>query len=132
MGGRENYATWQEAFVDTKAHAKSNTKQIEEIKQNLREINRKLDENGETTNAIKTVVVDNGLCAAIKLQSSELKLFREEFTDYKINRLRTCPVVANRDSNRGWTTTVLKVVFAGIGVLSTVVVVLQYLKITVG
>lgn len=122
------YNTWQEAFVDTKAHAKSNTKQITEIKETLKCIENKLDKNGEITNMIKTVVVDNGLCASLKKQESDLSAIREDFTQYKIHRMDTCPISHAAIEKRNWTVTVLKVVFAGIGLLSTIVVVLQYAK----
>jgi hypothetical protein len=123
-----HYSTWQEAFVDAKAHAKSNTKQIAEIKDALRSIDDKLDKNGEITHMIKTVVVDNGLCAAIKRQASDISTIKTDFANYQIHRMESCPVTHQAKENRNWTVTLIKLAFAAVGVISTVLVILDYAK----
>jgi hypothetical protein len=123
-----NYSTWQEAFVDVKAHAKSNTKQIAEIKDTLRSIDDKLDKNGEITHMIKTVVVDNGLVASIKKQALDIATIKTDFTNYQIHRMESCPVAHQAKENRNWTVTLIKLAFAAVGVISTVLVILDYAK----
>jgi len=129
MGERVgSYSTWQEAFVDVKAHAKSNTKQIAEMKGALHEIADKLDRNGELTTTIKAVVVDDGLVSAIKRQAADLTHIREEFTEYQLHRMTTCPVAKSMDRKRDWSVTLIKLIFAGIGATSTILVIINYVR----
>jgi hypothetical protein len=124
----KQYSTWQEAFVDTKAHAKSNTHQITEIKKSLQGVNKKLDQTSISVNSIKAVVVDDGLVTAIKQQAADLAAIRRDFADYQINRLATCPVAHTNRERRNWTATVIKIIISSIGLLSTAVVVIQFLR----
>ncbi len=124
----KQYSTWQEAYVDTKAHAKSNTHQIAELREALKDINEKLNESALAITSIKAVVVDDGLVTTIKQQGLDLAGIRDDFSNYRINRLATCPFAQTTRDNRNWTATVLKVIIGGIGLLSTAVVVIQFLR----
>lgn len=123
----KQYSTWQEAFVDVKAHAKSNTHQIAEIKNTLKDISDKLDQTCASTNKIKAIVVDDGLVATIKQQGADLAGIRDDFTKYRINRLATCPLAQTTREQRNWTATVIKLIIAVIGLSSTGIVVFQFI-----
>ncbi len=133
------HTTWQEAFVDVKAHAKSNTAQIREIKLHLKEINEKLDASSRNITAIKTVVVDNGLVAAVKIQAKKTEELQEQFNQYLIDRETSCPVVkrldrekAESEKRKNWAAALAKVIIAGIGGLSTLIVIIQTLLNVMG
>lgn len=123
----KQYDTWQEAFIDVNARARSNTYQIGEIKASLRDINTKLDATSAAAAKIQAVVVDDGLVSTIKRQAKDIEGIRADFADYQINRLVTCPVASTTREHRNWTATVIKLIIAVIGLSSTGIVVFQFI-----
>jgi len=125
------HATWQEAYTDVKAHAKSNTHQLVEIKTSLKEIQERQQVQNDALIKIQSVVVDDGLVTAVKANSEDLKEFREkefkpfeeDFQNFIAHRYDTCPVARQLKENRTWKVTVIRIIFGAIGVISTLIII---------
>lgn len=117
------HETWQEAFTDVKAHAKSNTKQLTEIKESLEKIQERQHQQHESLIKIQTVVVDDGFIAAVKDNAEELKHIRDAFQEFQIHRQESCPVKQHEEHRRSWQVNVWRLVFGAVGVLSTFIVI---------
>jgi hypothetical protein len=81
---------------------------------------------------LDTLMVGNGFAKAVKDNTRELKAFRSEFQDFKVNREASCPVAKrNREelekqrSQRNWKATALRLVFGGIGTISTLIIIFE-------
>jgi hypothetical protein len=90
-------------------------------------------------NRLDTLLVDNGYAQSVKDAAKEIKKLRQEFNHYVMDRENSCPVSKRleRDKNdansrKNWTGMVLRIIFAGIGAVSTIIILAQTLKSLIG
>lgn len=83
---------------------------------------------------LDTLLVGNGYAKAVEDSSREIKEVVEKFDYFVANRKTTCPTAAQMErdnkhwrNTRTWTATVLRVVFASIGALSTLIIIIDKL-----
>lgn len=113
-------------------NCKSNQHRLDEIEPMLKQM-------ADQTNKLTTLLVDNGYAMAVKNSSKEVTKLRTDFNQYVMDRDASCPVAKrlhkekqDSDSRKNWTATTLRVVFAAIGGLATVTVLVQSLMKAMG
>ena len=107
------------------AIADNNYERINKMEPVLNTMARKVDR-------LNTMLVENGYAKAVHDSTAEIKELRAYFHEYVKTREQTCPV-AKRDRlfedklicKRNRTATLVKLVFAGIGAVSTIIVIMQ-------
>ncbi len=104
---------------------KSNQHRIDAMEPVLTTMSRQVER-------LNTLLVDNGYAKAVKDSAGELKQLRSDFNEYLISREATCPTLKRlaeqrvADLNRKhWGATVFKVVAAGIGAVSTLIIIFE-------
>ena len=104
---------------------KSNQHRIDAMEPMLQTMSSRVDR-------LNTLLVENGYAKAVKDSALELRHLRSEFNQYLIDRETSCPVVKRLDREKDdskyrkdWSATVLRVIFAGIGGLSTLIIIIQ-------
>ena len=90
----------------------------------------------EQVNRLNTLLVENGYAKAVEDSAQEIKQLRSEFTAYNLSREESCPTLKRIHEQqlldrekKHWSATVVKVIAAGIGAVSTLVIIFE--KITV-
>lgn len=90
----------------------------------------------EQVNRLNTLLVENGYAKAVEDSAREIKQLRSEFTAYNLSREESCPTLKRIHEQqlldrekKHWSATVIKVIAAGIGAVSTLVIIFE--KITV-
>lgn len=108
-------------------NVKSNQHRLDEIEPVINKMAKQVDR-------LDQMIVGNGFARAVKDNTKELKAFRAEFQDFKLNREETCPVakrsVAEKTSEitkRNWKVAATKLVFSFIGTVSTTIIIFEKL-----
>lgn len=88
---------------------------------------------------LNSLLVENGYAKAAKDSARELKELRTDFNEYVLHREESCPVARrlaqqklDEQSRKNWGATVLKLVFAGIGGISTLIIIIQTFMHVIG
>lgn len=109
-------------------NVKSNQHRLDCVEPMMKDMSSKVDK-------LNTLLVENGYASAVKEAAQEVKVLRTQFNDYKHQREESCPVSRRMErdlelerNRKNWTATILKVIFAGIGGLSTVIIIIQTLR----
>jgi uncharacterized protein YacL (UPF0231 family) len=80
-----NYKQVTQAMYE---NVKSNEHRLDEIEPVINKMAKQVDR-------LDHMMVGNGFAKAVKENTVELKEFRKEFQDFKLNRATTCPVAKN-------------------------------------
>lgn len=113
-------------------NVKSNQHRLDEIEPVINKMAKQVDR-------LDQMIVGNGFARAVKDNTKELKAFRSEFQDFKLNREETCPVVHHnerlrqtRDRTRDWKAKVLQVSMAVVGGVSALTLIAQRILQIIG
>jgi uncharacterized protein YacL (UPF0231 family) len=113
-------------------NVKSNQHRLDEIEPVINKMAKQVDR-------LDQMIVGNGFARAVKDNTKELKAFRSEFQDFKLNREATCPVVKhseriqeNHERKRDWKVKIFQVSLAGIGGVSAVTLIVQRIVQIIG
>ncbi len=86
----------------------------------------------EQVNRLNTLLVDNGYAKAVEDSAQEIKQLRSEFTSYSLSREDSCPTMKRIQEQRlldrekkHWSVAVIKVIAAGIGAISTLIIIFE-------
>lgn len=124
-----NYKQVAQAMYE---NVKSNQHRLDEIEPVINKMAMQVDR-------LDQMMVGNGFARAVKDNTKELKAFRAEFQDFKLNREATCPVVKhsermqeNHERKRDWKVKIFQVSLAGIGGVSAVTLIVQRIVQIIG
>lgn len=130
MSGSVNIVTKENANQVVQAlyeNCKSNQHRLDHLEPILENMATRVER-------LDTLLVGNGYAKAVEDSSRDIKEVREKFDYFVANRKTTCPTAAqmerddeHRRNTRTWTATVLRVVFASIGALSTLIIIIDKL-----
>jgi multidrug resistance efflux pump len=117
-----NYKQVAQAMYE---NVKSNQKRIDIMEPTLKKMAAQIEQ-------LNALLVRNGFAKAVETNTKELKDFRAEFQDFKTNREESCPVAKrNKEelekerSKRNWKATATRLVFGGIGTVSTLIIIFE-------
>jgi hypothetical protein len=90
----------------------------------------------EQVNRLNTLLVENGYAKAVEESAHDIKQLRSEFTAYNLSRADSCPTMRRINEQRlldrerkHWSVTVIKVIAAGIGAVSTLVIIFEKISV---
>ncbi len=108
-------------------NVKSNQHRIDTMEPTLHKMAGQIDR-------LDHMLVGNGFAKAVKDNADDLKAFRLEFGQFKLNREESCPVTkrvtdiqSGIQETKSWKATVLRLVFGAIGTVSTSIIIIEKL-----
>ncbi len=106
-------------------NVKSNQHRIDTMEPTLHKMAGQVDR-------LDQMLVGNGFAKAVKDNAVDLKKFRLEFQQFKLNREESCPInkrstdiQSGIQQKKSWRVTVLRLVFGAIGTVSTGIIIIE-------
>jgi ribosomal protein S8 len=117
-----NYKQVTQAMYE---NVKSNQHRLDTMEPMLKTMSHQVDR-------LNTLLVDNGYAKAVETSAHDIKQMRGEFNTYLLTREQSCPTLKKineqkylEKEKKHWSATVIKVVAAGIGAVSTLIIIFE-------
>lgn len=108
-------------------NVKSNQRRLDTMEPMLKTMSHQVDR-------LNTLLVDNGYAKAVETTAHDIKQMRGEFNTYLLTREQSCPTLKKiteqkylEKEKKHWSATVIKVAAAGIGAVSTLIIIFEKL-----
>jgi hypothetical protein len=117
-----NYKQVTQAMYE---NVKSNQHRLDTMEPMLKTMSHQVDR-------LNTLLVDNGYAKAVETSAHDIKQMRSEFNSYLLTREESCPTLKRiteqkflDNEKKHWSATVIKVTVAGIGSISTMIIIFE-------
>jgi hypothetical protein len=117
-----NYKQVTQAMYE---NVKSNQHRLDTMEPMLKTMSHQVDR-------LNTLLVDNGYAKAVETSAHDIKQMRSEFNSYLLTREESCPTMRRiskqrilEKEKRHWSATIIKVTAAGIGSVSTLIIIFE-------